>query len=101
MISKKSTKVFSCKYNGKDYNPLTFRDELGLNMNDYHSLTSFTNHDLYKECRLEIADNWVWDKSYNVSMDDLWDAAVYSLNEGFTFAWAADVSEDYFDFRCR
>lgn len=90
---------FKFKYNGKDYNPLSFRDDLGLNMNDYHSLTSFTNHEMYKECRLEIADNWVWDKSYNVSMDDLWNAAVASLNAGFTFAWAADVSEDYFDFR--
>jgi bleomycin hydrolase len=90
---------FKFKYNGKDYNPISFRDELGLNMNDYHSLTSFTNHEMYKECRLEIADNWVWDKSYNVSMDDLWNAAVNSLNSGFTFAWAADVSEDYFDFR--
>lgn len=90
---------FKFKYNGKDYNPLTFRDELGLNMSDYYSLTSFTNHELYKECRLEIADNWVWDKSYNVSMDDLWDAAVNSLTNGYSFAWAADVSEDYFDFR--
>ncbi|MBK9592333.1 MAG: aminopeptidase [Crocinitomicaceae bacterium] len=90
---------FKFKYNGKDYNPISFRDELGLNMNDYHSLTSFTNHEMYKECRLEIADNWVWDKSYNVSMDDLWNAAMNSLNSGFTFAWAADVSEDYFDFR--
>lgn len=90
---------FKFKYNGKDYNPITFRDEIGLNMNDYHSLTSFTNHDLYAECRLEIADNWVWDKSFNVTMDDLWNAAVHSLKEGYTFAWAADVSEDYFDFR--
>jgi len=90
---------FKFKYNGKDYNPLTFRDELGLKMDEYHSLTSFTNHELYKECRLEIADNWVWDKSYNVTIDDMWAAAEYSLTQGYTFAWAADVSEDYFDFR--
>ncbi|MBK8927265.1 MAG: aminopeptidase [Crocinitomicaceae bacterium] len=90
---------FKFKYNGKDYNPITFRDELGLNMDNYYSLTSFTNHELYQECRLEIADNWVWDKSYNVTMDELWAAAEYSLMQGYTFAWAADVSEDYFDFR--
>lgn len=90
---------FKFKYNGKDYNPLTYRDELGLNMDDYYSLTSFTNHDMYKECRLEIADNWVWDKSYNVSLDDMWAAAENALTNGYTFAWAADVSEDYFDFR--
>lgn len=90
---------FKFKYNNKDYNPLTYRDDLGLKMDDYLSLTSFTNHDLYKECRLEIADNWVWDKSYNVTMNDLWNEAVNSLKNGYTFAWAADVSEDYFDFR--
>jgi len=90
---------FKFKYNGKDYTPLTYRDELGLNMNDYVSLTSFTNHEMYQECQLEIADNWVWDKSYNVSLDDLWAAAENSLNKGYTFAWGADVSEDYFNFR--
>jgi bleomycin hydrolase len=29
----------------------------------------------------------------------LWNEAVNSLKNGYTFAWAADVSEDYFDFR--
>lgn len=90
---------FKFKYNGKDYNPLTFRDELALDMDNYVSLTSFTNHTMYEECQLAIADNWVWDKSYNISMDDLWAAAEYSLNQGYTFAWAADVSEDYFNHR--
>ena len=90
---------FKFKYNGKDYNPLTFRDELGLNMDNYVSLTSFTNHEMNQECELEIADNWAWEKSYNISLEDLWAAAEYSLNEGYTFAWGADVSEDYFNFR--
>lgn len=90
---------FKFKYKGKDYNPLSFRDELGLNMNDYLSLTSFTNHDLYAPCQLEIADNWVWDKSYNVSMNDLWDVALSSLEQGYSFAWGADVSEDFFNYR--
>jgi bleomycin hydrolase len=29
---------FKFKYNNKDYNPLTYRDDLGLKMNDYLSL---------------------------------------------------------------
>ena len=90
---------FKFKYKGKDYTPLTYRDELGLNMSDYVSLTSFTNHEMYAPCQLEIADNWVWDKSYNVSMNDMWDAALYSLNQGYSFAWGADVSEDFFNYR--
>ncbi len=90
---------FKFTVEGKEYNPITYRDELGLDMDDYVSLTSFSNHPFYSECQLAIADNWVWDKSYNVPLDDFWGAATHALEEGYTFAWAADVSESYFDFR--
>jgi bleomycin hydrolase len=94
-------KVEDFKFNvdGKEYNPISYRDELGLDMDDYVSLTSFSNHPFYTECQLAIADNWVWDNSYNVPLDDMWSAATTSLENGYTFAWAADVSEKYFDFR--
>ena len=84
---------------GKEFNPITYRDHLGLNMDDYVSLTSFSNHPWNKECRLAIADNWAWGSSYNVELEDLWGAAEYALNNGYSFAWGADVSEDYFSFR--
>lgn len=87
------------KANGKEYNPITYRDELGLNMDDYISITSFSNHAYYEECQLAIADNWAWGNSYNVPLDDMWKAAKHALKEGYTFAWGSDVSEDYFDFR--
>lgn len=90
---------FKFKVDGKEYNPISYRDELGLVMDDYVSLTSFSNHPFYSECQLAIADNWVWDKSYNVPLEDMWDAATNALEEGYTFAWAADVSETYFDYR--
>lgn len=90
---------FEFTVDGKSYNPLTYRDELGLNMDDYVSLTSFSNHPFYAECQLAIADNWAWGSSYNVPLDDLWDAAKTALKEGYTFAWGSDVSEDYFSFR--
>ena len=90
---------FTFKVKGKEYNPITYRDEMGLNMNDYISLTSFSNHPYYQTCQLAIADNWVWGSSYNVPLDDLWDAATYALKEGFSFAWGSDVSEKYFNFR--
>ena len=90
---------FKFEVDGKEYNPITYRDELGLNMDDYVSLTSFSNHPWNERCHLAIADNWAWGESYNVSLDDLWYAAESSLKEGYTFAWGADVSEDYFSFR--
>ena len=84
---------------GKKFNPITYRDHLGLNMDDYISLTSFSNHPFYSECQLAIADNWTWGSAYNVPLDDMWAAAELALNNGYTFAWGSDVSEDYFNYR--
>lgn len=41
-------------YNGKEYTPKSFRDELGLNMDDYVSLTSYTHHPFYTAFPLEL-----------------------------------------------
>jgi bleomycin hydrolase len=94
-------KTEDLKFNvdGKEFNPITYRDHLGLVMDDYVSLTSFSNHPWNKECKLAIADNWAWGSSYNVPLEDLWGAAEYALTEGYSFAWGADVSEKYFSFR--
>jgi bleomycin hydrolase len=51
------------------------------------------------ECMLEIPDNWAWGKSYNVSMDDLFDVTISALKNGYTLAWGADVSESGFSFK--
>jgi bleomycin hydrolase len=90
---------FEFEVDGKSYNPISYRDQTGLNMDDYISLTSFSNHAYYDKCQLAIADNWAWGESYNVPLADLWSAAEHALKEGYSFAWGADVSEDYFDFR--
>jgi len=86
-------------YNGKKYTPKTYSQSLGLNMDDYVSITSFTNHTLYSKCYLAIADNWAWGESYNVEMNDLVDVAENALKNGYTLAWGADVSEKGFSFR--
>ncbi|WP_027420585.1 C1 family peptidase [Crocinitomix catalasitica] len=90
---------FEFTADGAKYNPITYRDHLGLNMDDYVSITSFSNHPYNEKCFLAIADNWAWGESYNVTLEDLWAVAENSLKTGYTFAWASDVSEDYFDFR--
>jgi bleomycin hydrolase len=86
------------KVDGVSYTPQSYAAAIGLNMDNYVSLTSFTNHELYKECELEIPDNWAWGESYNVSLDELYTACETAIKNGFTVAWGADVSEDGFSF---
>jgi bleomycin hydrolase len=86
-------------FKGKSYTPLSYAKETGLNMGDYISITSFTHHPLYQECMLAIQDNWLWGKSYNVTLEELKQIAVYALENGYTIAWGADVSEKGFNFR--
>lgn len=80
-------------YNGKEYTPKSYAQELGLNADDYVSLTSFTHHPFYSKFALEIEDNWRWSESYNLPIDELMQVMEHAINEGFTFAWGSDVSE--------
>ena len=58
-------------YNGKQYTPQSFAKFLGLNQNDYVSITSFTHHPFYKAFAIEVPDNWRWALSYNLPMDEM------------------------------
>lgn len=87
------------EYLGQKFTPQTFADYLELDMDNYLSLTSFTNHPMNKACVLAIPDNWSRQESYNVSLDDMYDATVEALKNGFTVGWTADVSEQGFSHR--
>ena len=54
-------------------------------MNDYLSII-FTNHPIYSKCMLEIPDNWLWDESYNVSLDEMYETVLHALKSGYTVA---------------
>ena len=86
-------------YNGKEYTPQSFMMELGLNMDDYVMVSSFTHHPFYESFILEVPDNWGWGEVYNVKIDELTEIADYSLDKGFTVAWATDVSEKGFKWK--
>ena len=43
------TPVEKFDYEGKSYTPIEFRDHLGLNPENYVTLTSFTHHPYYSE----------------------------------------------------
>lgn len=80
-------------YKGKKYTPQSFSAELGLDSNNYISITSFTHHPFYTFFALEVPDNWRWALSYNVPMDKMIDIMDHAISSGYTIAWATDVSE--------
>ncbi|WP_080903797.1 aminopeptidase C [Parabacteroides sp. Marseille-P3160] len=83
-------------YKGKEYTPKSFGESLGLNFDDYISLTSYTHEPFYSSFNLEIPDNWRWSSSYNLPLDELIQVFDNAINTGYTIAWGADVSEKGF-----
>lgn len=81
---------------GKKFNPISYEQSLGLNMDDYVSLTSFTHHPYYTQFALEIPDNWRWSESYNIPIDELMSIFDNAIDKGYCVAWASDVSEKGF-----
>lgn len=79
--------------NGKKYTPKSYAESLGLNLDDYVSLTSFTHYPFYDKFVIEVPDNWRWAESYNLPLDEFMEVMDYAVREGYTFAWGADVSE--------
>lgn len=82
--------------NGKQFSPQTYAQSLGLNMDDYISLTSFTHHPFYSKFAIEIPDNWRWGESYNLPLEDFARIFDSAIEKGFTVAWGTDVSEKGF-----
>ena len=83
-------------YNGKEYTPKSFYESLGLNPDDYVSLTSYTHHPFYSSFVLEIQDNWRWAQSYNLPIDEFMEVFDHAIMNGYTIAWGSDVSESGF-----
>jgi len=80
-------------YKGQSYTPKTFAASLGLNMDDYVHITSFSHFPFYTEGLLEVPDNWEMNRFHNVPLDELIQIMDYALNNGYTVAWDGDVSE--------
>ena len=89
----------SFEYKGKKYIPKTYAEATGLNANDYVFLTSFSHHPFYSKFALEVPDNWNWEQMHNLPLNELQEVMVNAINTGYSFAWAADVSEKGFMFR--
>jgi len=83
-------------YEGKKYTPKSFAASLGLNMDDYVSITSFTHRPFYTEFPVEVQDNWRNGLSWNVPMDEMMRIIDNAVMQGYTVAWGGDVSEQGF-----
>jgi bleomycin hydrolase len=94
-----NTEDFKFEYDGKEYTPNSFANFLGLNMDDYISLTSYTHHPFYSSFMLEVPDNWAMQQCHNIPLDEFMNLMENAINNGYSFAWGADVSEKGFSFR--
>lgn len=83
-------------YQGKEYTPQSFAESLGIDPDDYVSLTSYTHHPFYTQFSIEIQDNWRNGLSYNLPLDELMAVMDNAVRTGYTFAWGSDVSEQGF-----
>ena len=82
--------------NGATYTPESYRDFLGINMDDYVNLSSFSHHPFYEKFIIEVPDNWRWDTAYNLPIDEFMQVMTYAVENGYTIAWGSDVSEKGF-----
>ena len=83
-------------YEGKEYTPQSFAASLGLNFDDYVTITSYTRHPFYTRFAVEVQDNWRNPLSYNVPMDEMMRIIDNAIEQGYTIAWGGDVSEEGF-----
>jgi bleomycin hydrolase len=86
-------------YEGKTYTPATFMKETGINPDDYILITSFTHHPFYKQCVLELPDNWAAGSLYNLPLDEFMQVIDNSVNNGYSVAWASDMSDKGFSMK--
>lgn len=84
------------EYDGKQYTPKSFMDDLEINPDDYIEITSYTHLPYYEKSDLVIPDNWSHDLYYNVPLDEFIEVMNYSLKQGYTFVWDGDMSDKGF-----
>ena len=82
--------------NGVTYTAESYRDALGINLDDYVNISSFTHHPFYTQFAIEVEDNWRWGLCYNLPLDEFMAVIDNAINNGYTVAWGGDVSESGF-----
>ena len=86
----------SFTYQGKKYTPKSFAASLGLNWDNYVSVTSYSHKPYYTQYAVEVQDNWRNPLSWNLPMEDMARIIENAIMNGYTVAWGGDVSEPGF-----
>ena len=82
-------------FEGKTYTPLSFVESLGINPDDYVSLTSYLHHPFNQWFVIEAPYKWRLRPSYNIPIEQLMTVLDKALDAGYTVAWGGDVSGDF------
>ena len=82
-------------FEGKTYTPLSFAESLGINPDDYVSLTSYLHHPFNQWFVIEAPYKWRLRPSYNIPIEQLMAVLDKALDAGYTVAWGGDVSGDF------
>jgi bleomycin hydrolase len=86
------------EYKDKTYTPVEFAEKfVDLDVDNYVEITSYTHVDYYEPFLLKIPDNWDYEWYENVPMEDLLPILDNALENGYSVAWAADVSDKGFN----
>ena len=83
-------------FEGKTYTPQSFAASLGLDWDNYVSLTSFTHHPFYSSFIIEAPYKWRPQLSYNIPLEELMQVIDTALDKGYTVCWGGDVSGNGF-----
>ena len=83
-------------YEGKSLTPKQFLATTNLNLDDYVTISSFTNEPFYTNFILNIPDNFANGSYYNLPLDEFIQNIDNALDKGFTLALDTDISERTF-----
>jgi bleomycin hydrolase len=94
------TDVKEFTYEGKRYTPKSFVENvLKIDADNYIEITSMSDKPYNEKVFVEVPDNWSYGLSYNVELDDMTAIVDKALKDGYTVAWASDVSEKGFNIK--
>ena len=85
----------SFMFEGKEYTPKSFANSLGIDWDNYISLTSFTHHPFYQDFIIEAPYKWRLKPSYNLPIDKLMNILDKAILKGYCVDWGGDVSGDF------